>query len=70
MIEFPMSNAKWVDMEMEKKLPDFFEQMLGLREPWYVGEVEHKDLEIHIHIDFKRGERLLSTIRLSGNDGI
>jgi|GEM_PF-6032155 len=33
MIEFPMNNAHWEDIEMDKKLPGFFEQLLGLVEP-------------------------------------
>ncbi len=62
---------------MEKIFPGFFEQLLGLVEPWYISKVEHKELEVHIHIDFKRGANfstkencVVSTIRLSGNGGI
>ncbi len=51
---------------MEKKLPDFFEQLLGLVEPWYISKVEHKDLEVHIHIDFKRGSKFLYQGELCG----
>ena len=44
---------------MEKKLPGFFEQLLGLVEPWYISKVEQKELEVHIRIDFKRGAKFL-----------
>ena len=44
---------------MEKELPGFFEQLLGLIEPWYINKAEHKALEVHIHIDFERGAEFL-----------
>ena len=59
MIEFPMNNTHWEDIAMEKKLPGFFEQLLGLVEPWYISKVEQKEDEVHIHFDFKRGAKFL-----------
>ena len=63
MIEFPMDNTHWVDIEvdieMEKKLPCIFEQLLGLVEVWRIGKVEYKEMEVHIHIDFERGAKFL-----------
>jgi len=51
MIEFPMNNTHWKDIEMEKKLPGFFEQLLGLVEPRYISKVEQIELEVHIQVD-------------------
>ena len=52
-------------IEIEKKLPFFFKQLLGLVEPWYITKVEHTDLEVHIHIDFERGAKFLYSIKES-----
>ncbi len=54
-----MNNTNRVGIEMDKKLPGFFEQLSGLVKLWYISKVEHKELEVHIHIDFKRGTKFL-----------
>ena len=42
---------------MKTQLPQFFAQLLGLVEPWYISRIEQQELEVHIHVDFTRGAK-------------
>lgn len=53
MLEFPINNTDWEDIEIERRLPGFIEQRFGLVDPQYISKVEQKEEEVHIHIDFK-----------------
>jgi len=39
------------------KLPVFFEQIMGIREPWYIKEINVEGMEVNITIDFKKGSK-------------
>ena len=39
------------------KLPVFFEQIMGIREPWYIKEINVEGMEVNIQIDFKKGSK-------------
>ena len=39
------------------QLTQFFAQLLGLVEPWYISRIEQQELEVHIHVDFTRGAK-------------
>ena len=39
------------------KLPVFFEQIMGIREPWYIKEINVEGMEVNITIDFRKGSK-------------
>jgi len=41
----------------QMKLPVFFEQIMGIREPWYIKEINVEGMEVNITIDFRKGSK-------------
>lgn len=39
------------------KLPVFFEQIMGIREPWYIKEINVEGMEVSINVDFRKGSK-------------
>jgi len=39
------------------KLPVSFEQIMGIKEPWYIKEISVEGMEVNIRIDFRKGSK-------------
>ena len=37
----------------DNELQEFFEEILQIKDPWYIKDIENKGLEVEIFIDFK-----------------